>query len=164
LENFRQSRGHGSPWAHQSGIRCGTCGRRSSGSAYDRCRWSCDAWPSRSSCLLFKTYVSYCLFQEQVVNRTFADLSGRVTAVGTGVLLDVQRSLSCLWMKHVSYNCFFVFSLPFFSKTSTENVFRLISLLQTSKSKSEKVCTNRIVDKACASCCDAYRSWRFPSL
>jgi hypothetical protein len=38
-----------------------------------------------------------------VVSRTFPDLSGRVTAVGTGVLLDVQRSLSC--SKHVS-NCF----------------------------------------------------------
>jgi len=37
------------------------------------------------------------------VSRTLADLSGRVTAVGTGVLLDVQRSLS--YSKHVS-NCF----------------------------------------------------------
>lgn len=103
-KTFKPSRGHGSPWGRRSGIRCGICGRRSSGTWCDQCRWSFSAWPSRPSCLYIQIHVSLaCPFlkpprynlhvsagKDDSGIRTLASLSSGVTAVSTGVLLDVQ--------------------------------------------------------------------------
>ena len=71
------------------------------------------------------------------------------------MLLDVQRATA--WSCSVS-NWSFNPELPSSHQWATINhsVEGCRSLVRGR--------TNRIVGRACASCCDAYRSWRYPSL
>lgn len=84
------------------------------------------------------------------VEHTLAGLSSRVAARGAGVLLDVEGSTTC----------------PY-SVSPYSSVLRaaLISGLYSALNPTSGEClTYRNACRACASCCGACRSWRYPSL
>ena len=78
-------------------------------------------------------------------SRTLAGLSSGVSARGAGVLLDVKGAASCIKIRQ---RCALVGRLRYSSKSCM-----LGSLI-----------TYRNDGRACASCCGACQSWRYPSL
>lgn len=80
-------------------------------------------------------------------SRTLPGLGSRVAARGAGVLLDVEGSTTCVPLAEFSVRCLLVCrTLPLYlSQGTTGRTYR-------------NACKER------ASCCDAFRNWRYPSL
>jgi hypothetical protein len=80
-------------------------------------------------------------------SRTLPGLSSRVAARGAGVLLDVEGATTCFPLAEFSILCLLVCrTLPLYLSQGTTGM------------------TYRNACRACASCCDAFRNWRYPLL
>ena len=92
--------------------------------------------------------------------RTLAGLSGGVTAVGTSRLLDVEGALSCKSQTATGQPISIFFP-------NISQLLPVSSMIRESagvRRSSLSDYTDHNVGTGCASCCDAYRSWRYPSL